>query len=612
MNNVRDKIEISNRILIVDDNHSLHDDYRIILCRSQSEVLDDFSAMENDIFGEPDQVEGEDRIDSQEYEVDSAFQGIEAVQMVRKAAQEGRPYALIFMDVRMPPGIDGIETISRIWNEFPYIEMVICTAYSDYSWDEIITRLGSSDKLLFMKKPFTSIAVKQMAHSLVTKWNLSEQSRRHTERLEAEVRARTSQLQIMLDDLHSKNEELMEAQADLRDTEEKFNVLTKSSHDGIVLIDNSGKVSFWNPAAESLFGYPSGEALGRELHNLIVPEAYRAKFKEGLQDFRMSGKGNIIGKTLELYACKKDGSEIPVEISVSALQVREDWYAAGIIRDITDRKKAEEDLKRSQKTILQQEKMASIGQLAAGVAHEINNPTGFVNSNLHTLEKYMARITEFLEAQTKAVETIEDKSLNDELSAKRKKLKIDYITDDIKELIQESLDGTDRIKNIVANLKGFARVEDAETKSININECLDATINIVWNELKYKCTLNKEYGDLPPTLCYPQQLSQVFVNLLVNASHAIEKQGEITISTRNNNGTNFISISDTGSGIPEDKVKRIFEPFFTTKEVGKGTGLGLSIAYDIIKKHSGSITVDSEEGNGTTFNIELPVAEEQE
>ncbi len=604
----------NDRILIADDNHSIHDDYRTILCRSQSEVLNEFSAMENDIFGDKDQDKDDkgNMTSEQDYIVDSAYQGLDAIQMVRKAAQEGNPYALIFMDVRMPPGIDGIETISRIWKEFPYIEMVICTAYSDYSWDEIIERLGSNDKLLFLKKPFTSIAVKQMAQSLVAKWNLREQSRRHTEKLEEEVMERTRQLQIMLDDLHSKNAELEEAQADLKDTEEKFNVLTKSSNDAIVLMDNSGEVSFWNPAAESMFGYSTAEAHGRALHSLVVPEAYQEKFREGLQDFQMSGQGNIIGKTLELYACKKDGSEIPVEISVSSLQVREDWYAAGIIRDITDRKKAEEELKRSQETILQQEKMASIGQLAAGVAHEINNPTGFVSSNLNTLNKYVARISEFLELQSKAVEALEDRELAEEVSLQRKKLKIDYINDDMKELIKESLDGADRIKNIVGNLKGFARVEDAETKSININECLDATLNIVWNELKYKCTLHKEYGDLPPTLCYPQQVSQVFVNLLVNAAQAIEKQGEITISTRNNNGTNFITISDTGSGIPEEKLKRIFEPFFTTKEVGKGTGLGLSIAYDIIKKHSGSISVESEPGKGTTFNIELPVAVSQE
>jgi len=355
MINVSEKVGISNRILIVDDNNALHEDYRTILCPDQSQTLDDFNSMENDIFGE---VEGEDMIHNQEYEVDSAFQGIEAVEMVRKAAQEGRPYALIFMDVRMPPGIDGIETISQIWKEFPYTEMVICTAYSDYSCDEIVTRIGSNDKLLFLKKPFTTIAVKQMAHSLLTKWNLSKQSRRHTEILEAEVRARTDQLQIMLDDLYSKNKELMETQADLRDTEEKFNVLTKSSNDAIVLMDYNGIVSFWNPAAESIFGYSSDEAFARELHSLIVPEAYREKFAKGIKDFQMSGQGAVIGKTMELYACKKDGSEVPVEITISALKVREEWYAAGIIRDITDRKKAEEDLKRLQETILQQKKSA--------------------------------------------------------------------------------------------------------------------------------------------------------------------------------------------------------------------------------------------------------------
>jgi two-component system NtrC family sensor kinase len=253
--------------------------------------------------------------------------------------------------------------------------------------------------------------------------------------------------------------------------------------------------------------------------------------------------------------------------------------------------------------------MASIGQLAAGVAHEINNPTGFVNSNLNSLDKYVGRLIEFIEAQSEAVESLGDNDIKNILAEKKKKMKIDYICSDIKEVIKESLEGTDRIGNIVNNLKGFARLDTNKTKNINLNQCLDSTLNVVWNELKYKTTVEKDYGELPLIEGYQQQLTQVFVNILVNAAQAIEKQGDIKIKTYNSNGSNVVIISDTGSGISEDKIPKIFEPFFTTKEVGKGTGLGMSIAYDIVLKHKGKIDVESEVGTGTTFTIELPIVE---
>ncbi|OGQ98538.1 MAG: hypothetical protein A2521_13600 [Deltaproteobacteria bacterium RIFOXYD12_FULL_57_12] len=155
-------------------------------------------------------------------------------------------------------------------------------------------------------------------------------------------------------------------------------------------------------------------------------------------------------------------------------------------------------------------------------------------------------------------------------------------------------------------------MDQAEHKAVDLNECMESTINIVWNELKYKATLKKEYGQLPLTLCYPQQLNQVFMNLLVNAAQAIEKQGEIIVRTWCDNGFINISVADTGSGIPAEHLTRIFEPFFTTKAVGKGTGLGLSIAYDIVtKKHHGEITATSEVGRGTTFVVRIPVVEEK-
>jgi two-component system NtrC family sensor kinase len=194
-----------------------------------------------------------------------------------------------------------------------------------------------------------------------------------------------------------------------------------------------------------------------------------------------------------------------------------------------------------------------------------------------------------------------------ELRKLREDADIDFILDDIKQIVGESLDGSDRMKRIVENLKSFARLNEAEYNLADLNQGLESTLNIVWNELKYKATVKKSYGEIPETMCNPGQLNQVFMNLLVNAAQAIENQGQIEIQTRREGDLIVIEIADTGCGIPADKLNRIFEPFFTTKEVGKGTGLGLSISFDIIEKHGGEICVQSQSGHGTRFTISLPI-----
>lgn len=265
------------------------------------------------------------------------------------------------------------------------------------------------------------------------------------------------------------------------------------------------------------------------------------------------------------------------------------------------------ELKATQAKIVQQEKMASIGQLAAGVAHEINNPIGFISSNLGTMRKYLERLDKHISFITDSIETFPDEKYRQSFLEHRKTLKIDYIFKDGRELIDESLDGAERVRSIVQNLKSFSRVDESECKTADINECLESTIKIVWNELKYKVNLIRDLENLPPIRCFPQQLNQVFMNLLVNASQAIEKQGEIRVRTWKEDDSIYASIADSGCGIPEGVLTRIFEPFFTTKEVGKGTGLGLSITYDIIKKHKGDIFVESLPGEGTTFTVRLPI-----
>ncbi|WP_049764395.1 PAS domain S-box protein [Geotalea daltonii] len=266
-----------------------------------------------------------------------------------------------------------------------------------------------------------------------------------------------------------------------------------------------------------------------------------------------------------------------------------------------------EDLKTTHKQLLQNEKMASLGQLAAGVAHEINNPIGFISSNLGTMGKYLERLQGIIAAQSAAINDTAPAEVRTEIAELSARCKLDYILNDARSLLSESTEGAERVKHIVQNLKSFSRIDNAESKYMDLHECLESTIMVAWNELKYKVTLVRDYGELPQVKCFPQQLNQVFLNLLINAAHAIKERGEIRIATWCEDKTACIAISDTGCGIPPEVIGKIFDPFFTTKEVGKGTGLGLSISFDIINKHKGTIDVTSEPGQGTTFTIRIPV-----
>lgn len=271
------------------------------------------------------------------------------------------------------------------------------------------------------------------------------------------------------------------------------------------------------------------------------------------------------------------------------------------------------ELKTAQARLLQQEKMASIGQLAAGVAHEINNPMGFVLSNLHTLEKYLADLMQYQQLQQQA---LEESTRNGDaelavaitaLGRQRQQLGIDYLLEDANDLIRESIEGGQRIKAIVHNLSTFAHSDEPRWEEADINAALDSSLNVVGNDIRSKAEIIKDYGDIPPVWCNIGQLNQVFMNLLINAAQAISEHGEIRIATRRAGDEIRIDITDSGCGIPSDELPRIFEPFYTTKEVGKGTGLGLSSAYDIVHQHDGRIEVASEVGRGTTFTIHLPI-----
>ncbi len=269
---------------------------------------------------------------------------------------------------------------------------------------------------------------------------------------------------------------------------------------------------------------------------------------------------------------------------------------------------AYEELRATQARIIQQEKMASIGQLAAGVAHEINNPMGFISSNLATLAKYTRRLIDFIEVQGEALESAPlDEGARDALGELRRREKIDFICADIRELLTESAEGAERVKKIVQDLKTFSRKDEERMTVADLNETILSTLNMVRNEIKYKAALHTDFAPLPPVYCHPQQLSQVVMNLLVNAAQAIESDGEIRVRTAQVGPWVEIRVQDDGRGIAPHDQPRIFEPFFTTKEVGKGTGLGLSVSYDIVKKHDGELTFESAPGEGTTFTVRIPL-----
>ncbi|PKO39279.1 MAG: hypothetical protein CVU33_05620 [Betaproteobacteria bacterium HGW-Betaproteobacteria-6] len=276
---------------------------------------------------------------------------------------------------------------------------------------------------------------------------------------------------------------------------------------------------------------------------------------------------------------------------------------------ISQQKKLNKRLEEANNQLMQSEKMASIGQLAAGVAHELNNPIGFVHSNLGTLDGYVHDLMSIIASfEAMLCNPGESSSHEDVIRRIMEQHDFAFLKEDIFSLLAESKDGLGRVRKIVQDLKNFSRVGEQEWQEADLQQGLDSTLNIVWNELKYKAKVVKEYGEIPHVFCLISQLNQVFMNLLVNAGHAIETQGTITIRThRQGDDKVCVEISDTGKGIAPENINRIFEPFFTTKPVGKGTGLGLSLSYGIIKRHGGQIEVESSEGRGSTFRLILPI-----
>jgi PAS domain S-box-containing protein len=414
----------------------------------------------------------------------------------------------------------------------------------------------------------------------------------------------------------------------------------ESTADGILVIDLNGKITSMNRLFSQMWEIPAA-LLGAGEDGAIVEflaaqvvqtELCRARLREVVNTdetedlfqlhngrfFECRARPQYLGERIigRVFGYTDITERIEAEVALresrdqleSKVRERTRDLQAANARLETEKAHQAELIKKlgvAQSQLLQSEKMASIGVLAAGVAHEINNPIGFVNSNLSCLQRYTESLLKLLDAY-QALEAGFQPAQREAIARLKQEIDADYLREDFASLLSESLDGLDRVKRIVRDMKDFSHVDSADLQHADLEAGLNSTLNVVWNEVKYKAEVTKEYGAIPAIVCYPSQLNQVFMNLLVNAAHAIGERGHITLRTGHDAAEVWIEVEDTGAGIPPENLGRIFEPFFTTKPVGQGTGLGLSLSYGIVQKHGGRIEVTSEVGKGTLFRVVLP------
>jgi PAS domain S-box-containing protein len=412
----------------------------------------------------------------------------------------------------------------------------------------------------------------------------------------------------------------------LKESEERFRLISENVADIILLFEPTGKCIYASPSLVTL-GHNSDEMKDRSVFALIHPDD-----REGTAQQIAQLEETFAHRTTAIRLSTRDGEWKEMEASLSLLISDAGYRVVAVVRDVSERKEHErrqeallaeltnknreveealERLTRMQEGLVQSEKMASLGKLTAGIAHEINNPLAFVSSNLNRFREYFADVRSLLERWKEAAVASPAKGFSPavlaELQKETDRVDLAFIDQDFTELMDHTRKGVERIKRIVEQLRGFAHITRTGFALANINQTMEETVNLVWNELKFKVTVEKRFGDIPPIECDAGELQQVFVNILINAAHAIPEKGTITITTRSEGTEVVIAISDSGQGIPDEHLKRIFDPFFTTKPAGKGTGLGLWIVSTIIQKHQGHIGVVSSVGKGATFTIRLPV-----
>jgi PAS domain S-box-containing protein len=554
------ELKPNHRILIIDDNPTIHADFRKILCCHDRAGDAERRRIEAALFDESLPA-----VHSLDFELDSAYQGQEGLEMVKKAIAENRPYAMAFVDVRMPPGWDGVETIARIWEVYPHLQIVVCTAHCDYSWEELRAKVGQPDSLLVLKKPFDNVEVQQLAHALTKKWLLNIQAGFKVAELEAMVERRTAELAL--------------ANVSLTATEERFSKAFHASPIGsCIQLLPGGRFVDVNERFVALTGRRREELIGGTASDLFVWA------EPGLLDQwfeRLARNEEVREESTQVRT--QSGELRQVLLSLVPVSLGGKPHALLLAQDISERLLLERQLRQAQK-------MEAIGQLAAGVAHDFNNILTVIQGHAGLVEKFQ----------------------NDRSSCAKS--------------VAQILRAANRATTLIRQLLMFSRKQVMQFRSLDLNESVTHCLAMIERLMGENIQLDWRPGaDLPPINADSSMIEQTVMNLSVNARDAMPEGGRVEITTAlvtvhrkatpidpEDRHGEFICLtfSDTGCGMDTQVLNRIFEPFFTTKAIGKGTGLGLATVFGILRQHRGWVEVESKPNKGTTFRVYFPVSDQ--
>ena len=600
------------RTLIIDDDMCVHQMFASMLSRGVNHPPRSRPA------GPALPAEAFPEADFPNFELDSAFSGEQGLECVQNALAEKRPYTMAFVDMRMKSGWDGIETVSRIWRECADLQIIICTAHTDFTWHDIIKRFGHTDRLLMLKKPINVMDVRQMAYALAEKWNLFNQAKSHLERLQNLVAERTAKLQESNESLQLKIAQYKEAQEDLRRQRDYNDEIIKGTPAMVAGIAPSGLATFVNPSVCKHTGCLPEEIIGRHWWRLFYPgPEYRqvehlfSLLQHGpVRDFEMVLTTKTGGKRTVNWNFfnKCDEAGRPVEL-----------IAFG--NDVTEQKQAEQGRRLMELQLRHAQKLESVGQLAAGIAHEINTPAQYIGDNIRFLQQSFAQLAPLLRQHESLLRALKENTATPELVAgceqALRQCDLSFLIAETPRALEQSLEGINSVTRIVHSMRDYSHPGSAERIPIDLNQTVENTLVVAAHEWKYVANMVKDFQpDLPRVPCLAGELNQVILNLVVNAAHAIadatggdaSKKGAITISTRQRGDWVEIQVADTGTGIPEAIRDKVFDPFFTTRSVGEGTGQGLAIARNVVVgRHNGTLTFQTELGVGTVFTIRLPI-----
>ncbi len=559
------------RILVIDDNPAIHDDFKKILGPSDVRLVEELDADEMSIFGTAPTPSR-----AWHFQIDSAFQGQEGLEMVRAAVAAGEPYAVAFVDVRMPPGWDGIETITRIWREFQDLQIVICTAYSDYSWDDISKAIGNTDQVLVLKKPFDNVEVLQMAHALAKKWQLTQMATRQLEELDTLVNQRTAELRLANTRLTGEVAERTAAEEALRRSEERFSKAFHGSPVPMVIQRPDGSDCLdANASFLELVGGTREAVLAGDTqwwNDPAMADILREK---------LSGRRLVRGLSTNIRTVAGDVRE--VLLAAENLALAHAHYHLLILQDMTERVRLESELRQAQK-------MEAVGRLAAGVAHDFNNMLtvilGYASMMQNGTPRLDAKLTSYLRQVEQAAE---------------------------------------RATTLTHQLLAYSRKQIIQRRPLDLNDIVQRTADMLRRVIGEHITLETHLApDLSLVFADASNVDQIIMNLAINSRDALIDGGHLTLSTSAVEITESdrlrnpeaqlgrhvcLTVEDTGCGMDPVTMGRIFEPFFTTKEPGKGTGMGMATVYGVLKQHNGWVEVESTLHRGTTVRAFLPISE---